>query len=96
MPDGIVLVGMPASGKTTVGRLVADRLGRRFVDTDELVEQRIGIPVPAYLEQRGEAAFRAEEARAVAEACAMPGAVIGAGGGAVIDPLNRWALWHHG
>ncbi|MGH2446573.1 MAG: 3-dehydroquinate synthase family protein, partial [Candidatus Limnocylindria bacterium] len=42
------------------------------------------------------AAFRAEEARAVAEACAMPGAVIGAGGGAVIDPLNRWALWHHG
>ena len=96
MPDGIVLVGMPASGKTTVGRLVADRLGRRFVDTDELVARRIGVPVPAYLEQRGEEAFRAEEARAVAEACADPGAVIGAGGGAVIDPFNRWALWHHG
>lgn len=96
MPDGIVLVGMPASGKTTVGRLVAQRLGRRFVDTDELVAHRIGMPVSAYIEQRGEDVFRAEEARAVAEACAIGGAVIGVGGGAVIDPLSRWALWHHG
>ena len=96
MPDGVVLVGMPASGKSTVGRLVAERLGRPFVDTDELVEHRLGMPVPAYLERHGEPAFRAAEADAVAEACVLPGAVIGAGGGAVLDPLNRWALWHHG
>ena len=94
--DGIVLVGMPGSGKSTVGRIVAERLRRPFVDTDELVERRIGMPVPAYLEQFGETAFRVEEAAAVGEACAMAGAVIGAGGGAVVDPLNRWALWHHG
>ena len=87
---------MPASGKSTVGRLVAERLGRDFVDTDQLIERRIGMPVPAYLHRHGEPAFREVEARAVAEACAMPGAVIGAGGGAVLDPLNRWALWHHG
>lgn len=96
MSDGIVLVGMPASGKSTVGRLVAERLGREFIDTDQLVEQRIGMPVPAYLRRHGEPAFREVEARAVAEACAMPGVVIGAGGGAVLDPLNRWTLWHHG
>jgi 3-dehydroquinate synthetase/shikimate kinase len=96
MPDGIVLVGMPASGKSRVGRIVADRLGRPFVDTDELVARRLGMPVPTYLEAHGEPAFRAAEAPAVEEACAERGAVIAAGGGAVLDPLNRWALWHHG
>ena len=96
MPEGIVLVGMPASGKSSIGRLVAERLGRPFIDTDQLVERRIGMPVPSYLERHGEAAFREIESAAVAAACATHGAVIGAGGGAVLDPLNRWALWHHG
>jgi len=94
--DGIVLVGMPTSGKSTVGRLVAERLGRPFLDTDELAAQRVGMPVPEYIERHGEPAYRAEEGRAVTAACAVPGAVISTGGGAVLDPLNRWALWHHG
>ncbi|HEX7195781.1 MAG TPA: shikimate kinase, partial [Candidatus Limnocylindria bacterium] len=96
MPDGVVLVGMPTSGKSTVGRLVADRLGRRFIDTDELAGRRIGMPVAAYIERNGEAGFRAVEAEAVREACAVRGAVIATGGGAVLEPLNRWELWHHG
>jgi shikimate kinase / 3-dehydroquinate synthase len=99
MPEtgpGIVLVGMPGSGKSTVGRLVAERLGRPFVDTDAIFEQLHKTPVPDYLREHGEPAFREAESAAVAQACAVRGAVIGAGGGAVLDPMNRWALWHHG
>src|SRR3990170_2659498 len=96
MPEGVVLVGMPASGKSSVGRIIAERLGRPFLDTDEIIADRLGMAVPEYIERRGEDAFRAEESRAVAEACSVEGAVVSAGGGAVIDPLNRWALWHHG
>ncbi|MGI8999462.1 MAG: bifunctional shikimate kinase/3-dehydroquinate synthase [Candidatus Limnocylindria bacterium] len=93
---GVVLVGMPTSGKSTVGRLVAARLDRPFLDTDELAKRRVGVPVPAYIARHGEAAYRLQESKAVAEACAVPGAVIATGGGAALDPLNRWALWHHG
>lgn len=94
--DGIVLVGMPGSGKSTVGRLLADRLDREFIDTDALFEEHHGTPVPAYLAQHGEPDFREAESAIVAAACGRPGAVIGVGGGAVLDPLNRWTLWHHG
>ncbi|MEA2650406.1 MAG: shikimate kinase / 3-dehydroquinate synthase [Chloroflexota bacterium] len=93
---GIVLVGMPASGKSTVGQLVAQRLDRPFVDTDELVAARTGMQMADLIRVQGEPAARAEESKAVEEACAVPGAVISTGGGAVLDPLNRWALWHHG
>jgi shikimate kinase / 3-dehydroquinate synthase len=96
LPDGIVLVGMPASGKSRVGRIAAERLGRPFLDTDEIAARRCGMPVATYIQRHGEAAHRAIETEAVVEACATPGAVIATGGGAVIDPLNRWTLWHHG
>jgi shikimate kinase / 3-dehydroquinate synthase len=94
--SGIVLVGMPASGKSRVGRLVAERLGRPLVDTDDLVAERTGMPIADYIRLHGAPAARAEESKAVEEACAVSGAVVATGGGAVLDPLNRWALWHHG
>lgn len=96
MPDGIVLVGMPTVGKSTVGRLVAERSGRPFVDTDEVAARRLGMPVAEFIARHGVEAYRAAESEAVAEAARTPGAVIATGGGAVLDPLNRWTLWHHG
>ncbi|MGZ8474656.1 MAG: bifunctional shikimate kinase/3-dehydroquinate synthase, partial [Candidatus Limnocylindria bacterium] len=99
MPDvgtGVVLVGMPTSGKSTVGRLVAERLGRPFLDTDELLAKRVGMPVAEYIDRHGESRWREVESEAVKEACATAGAVVASGGGAVREPLSRWTLWHHG
>ena len=56
--ENIVLIGMPSSGKTTVGRLLAQRTGKKFVDTDALVEQAVGMTVPAYFAAKGESALR--------------------------------------
>jgi len=96
MTHQVVLVGMPASGKTTVGRILARRLGRPFVDIDDLVARRLGVSVPDFIDARGERAFRDEESQAVREALGVPDAVVATGGGTVLDPLNRWSLWEHG
>lgn len=93
MSHRVVLVGMPASGKSTVGRILARRLRRPFVDIDDLVARRLGISVPDFIDARGERAFRDEESQAVREALAVPDAVIATGGGTVLDPMNRWSLW---
>ena len=78
-----------ATGKTEVGRRLARALGWPFVDTDALVEEAAGRSVAAIFAEEGEAAFRARERTAVAEACASPAAVIAVGGGALLDPDNR-------
>jgi shikimate kinase len=80
------------TGKTEVGRRLARILGRTFVDTDRLVETKAGRSVAAIFAERGEAEFRTLEREAVAEACALPDAVIATGGGALVDPENRRRL----
>jgi shikimate kinase len=81
------------AGKTTVGERCAARLDRPFLDTDDLVETLAGRPVPELFARDGEAAFRAFERQAVADACASPvPLVIACGGGAVLDPVNRRQL----
>lgn len=85
---GMWLVGMPGSGKTTVGRLVAAKLEVEFRDTDELVEEMIGESVAEIWESFGEHGFRAAE-REVLSGLSGASGVIATGGGAVLDPANR-------
>ena len=94
--QNIVLVGMPGCGKSAVGRLLARRLGKQFVDTDQMVEDMAKKPIPAIFAQEGEAAFRALESRAVREAGSRTGCVISTGGGVVTRPGNRPPLRQNG
>jgi shikimate kinase len=88
----VILLGYRGSGKTTVGRLVAARLGMSFADVDELVVRSAGRNIREIFEAEGEKGFRDREARAVAEALGLPGHVVSLGGGAVLRPETRDAL----
>ncbi len=89
----LVLVGLMGAGKTTVGYQCAKRLGRPFVDTDDLVQTAAGMTVAELFAVSGEGRFRAMEREAVADACASPTpAVIACGGGAVLHADNRKRL----
>lgn len=96
----LVLVGFMAAGKTTVGRLLAERLGWSFLDLDEVIEQAEGRSVPAIFRDEGEAVFRALEADAARAALARDAVVIAPGGGWVsgaggLDrlPEGTLAVW---
>lgn len=92
-PHHVVLVGMPGAGKSSVGRRLAKRLGRPFVDADEELVRRTGRSVRDWFAAEGEAAFRAAESALLVDLLAAPGAsVVAAGGGVVLDPANRAAL----
>lgn len=88
----IVLMGFMGTGKSEVGRRLAQRLGRAFVDTDQAVEERARKRVAAIFADDGEPAFRALERDAVRDAARRGGNVISVGGGAVLDPDNVRAL----
>lgn len=84
----IVLLGFMGTGKSTVGRLLAERLGRELLETDALVEQRAGKPVPMIFREEGETRFRELEMEAVKEASQRSNVVIACGGGVVLNRLN--------
>lgn len=88
----ISLVGMPGSGKSTVGRHVARQIGLPFVDSDHVIEQRIGCSIRDYFETQGEAAFRDVEQGVIDEVTQRADVVIATGGGAVLREANRQAL----
>lgn len=86
----IALVGPTGAGKSSVGRALADLLGRRFVDLDQAIEAAAGATVAVVFEHEGEAGFRRREAAALAQALdATAPTLIACGGGIVLDPGNR-------
>ncbi|MDP1533361.1 MAG: shikimate kinase [Rubrivivax sp.] len=92
----ISFVGMPGSGKSTVGRHLARQLGLPFADSDSEIEHRVGMPVREYFEREGEDRFRDLEQDVIAELSARPHGVLATGGGAVLRPSNRDALHSNG
>jgi shikimate kinase len=92
----IYLVGMMGAGKTTVGKLLARRLKRRFIDADHEIERRCGVRIPVIFDIEGEAGFRSREAQVIAELSALDGIVLATGGGAVLAPENRRLLASRG
>ncbi len=97
MVDRIILVGMMGAGKTTVGRLLAERLGWDHCDSDAQVMVRTGRTVPELFSEQGEPAFRAEESRVLTDALTgdRP-VVVSAAGGVVLSPANRELLARSG
>jgi shikimate dehydrogenase len=91
-----VLTGMPGSGKSTIGAILAEKLGRAFYDTDEEFTKKYGAPAD-YIREHGESAFRDAESSVIAELCSrVTGAVISTGGGAILRRENIHALSGNG
>ena len=92
----LIFVGLPGSGKSTVGRLCAKALNLPFVDADKLLEQREGRSVADIFASSGEGYFRDLESRVLAELCRREGIVLATGGGAVLTEQNRELLRRSG
>jgi shikimate kinase len=92
----LFLVGLPGAGKSTLGRQLARRLHKRFVDADLELEQRLGVSIPTIFEIEGEVGFRDREEVTIAELTAMQEIVLSTGGGAVLRSVNRVLLKENG
>ncbi len=88
----IILIGYRCTGKTSVGKRMAEKLGIPFYDTDALVIKRIGKTIQEWVEEKGWESFRQEEKEVIKEISSLAPAVIALGGGAVLEPENREIL----
>jgi shikimate kinase len=88
----IALVGLPGAGKSAVGRRLAQRLQLAYVDSDQLIEERIGCSIREFFEREGEPRFRDIEQQVIAELAAAPNGVVSTGGGSVLREANRLQL----
>jgi len=92
----VFLVGLMGAGKTTVGRQLARRLGKQFLDTDLEIERRTGVRIAVIFEIEGEPGFRARERQVLDTLSARDDIVLATGGGVVLDPANRRRLASRG
>ena len=96
MGGNIFLVGLMGAGKTTVGKLLAKHLGKRFFDADHEIVERTGVSIPTIFEIEGEAGFRARERTVIDELTQRANVVLATGGGAVLCAANRACLRERG
>lgn len=96
LSPNIFLVGLMGAGKSTVGRLLARRLGKTFIDTDHEIEKRNGVTIPVIFEIEGEAGFRKREQEVLLDLAQEPDVVLSTGGGIVLRPENRDVLRNQG
>lgn len=94
--DNIFLVGLMGAGKTSVGRLLAQRLGKTFFDSDQEIESATGVKIAVIFDIEGEAGFRARESKALAELAGRRNVLVATGGGAVLSAANRKLLAESG
>jgi len=92
----LFLVGLPGAGKSTLGRQLARRLNKHFVDADTELENRLGVSIPTIFEIEGEAGFRDREEVTIADLTQLVDVVLSTGGGAVLRPANRARLRENG
>jgi len=92
----LFLVGLPGAGKSTLGRQIARRLRKRFVDADAELEARLGVTIPTIFEIEGEAGFRDREEAVLAELTTLANIVLSTGGGAILRANNRVRLKDNG
>src|SRR5450830_308279 len=94
--QNVFLVGLMGAGKTTIGRMLARKMGMRFVDSDHEIEARTGASIPLIFEIEGEASFRRREAEVIRDLCGQEGIVLATGGGAILNPDSRALLQERG
>ncbi|MCQ2437623.1 MAG: AAA family ATPase [Clostridia bacterium] len=92
----LVLVGMPGCGKTTIGKMLAEKLGREYVDSDAEIVNRAGMPIPEIFAKYGEKYFRDLESEVIADLCKGSGKIIATGGGAILRDENVRAMRQNG
>jgi shikimate dehydrogenase len=94
--ENIVLTGMPSSGKSAIGAIIANRLGREHFDTDKMIEEQTGTDITTIFLKKGEKGFREFEKIVIQEVSMRQGVVISTGGGCVLEPLNIHRLKRNG
>ncbi|MBE6808784.1 MAG: shikimate dehydrogenase [Ruminococcaceae bacterium] len=92
----LVLIGMPSCGKTTIGKAIAEQLGKEFIDSDDEIVKKQGMPIPEIFEKFGEKHFRNIESEVIAELSLKQSSVIATGGGAVLNRRNVDLLKENG
>ena len=96
VPKNIFLIGLMGAGKSTVGRMLAKRLGKTFFDSDHEIEKRCGVKIPTIFEMEGEEGFRKRESAVIKDLTQMQDIVLATGGGSVLLSENRTYLHENG